>query len=118
MEPDEDPVAAAKREAKEEAGIDVKIFRTKKTLLHAKYANELVAPMLLFDQQIDANGDQPEHRHIDCIYFGTTPNPTLVKMEEPFQWFSLIDLDGVEINDDTRYIAKAAIHFFKGNHFI
>ena len=117
VENNEDPVTAARREAMEEAEIDVKIFRTKKTLLHARYASELVALMLMFDQQIDAYGDKLEHRHIDCIYFGTTPDPSLIKMEEPFQWFSLVDLNGVEINDDTRYIAKAAIHFFKGNHF-
>lgn len=117
VEDNEDPVTAARREAKEEAGITVNIFRTKKMLLHAKYADELIAPVLLFDQQIDESGDKPEHRHIDCIYYGTTPDPALVTMEEPFQWFSFKDLDSVEINDDTRYIAKGAILYFKSNHY-
>jgi len=115
VEQDEDPVAAAMREAKEEAGIDVTIFSPKKKLLRAKYADELIPPVLLFDQQIDANGDKPEHRHIDCIYFGTTADPTRVMMKEAFKWYSMDDLDGVELNEDTRYIAKEAIEYFK-NH--
>lgn len=112
VENDEDPVAAAKREAKEEAGIEVTMLSNKKHLLRAKYADELIPPALLFDQQIDAEGDKPEHRHIDCIYFGTTPDPSLVKMKEEFKWYSMRELDGVEINEDTRYIAKEALRFF------
>lgn len=113
VESDESPVAAAIREAKEEAGIDVTISSTKKKLLTATYADELIAPVLLFEQKIEAHGDKPEHRHIDCIYFGTTADASLVTMKEQFKWLSMKELDAMELNEDTRYIAKEAINFFK-----
>ena len=112
VESDEDPVAAAIREAKEEAGIDVTIFSPKKKLLRVKWASELIAPALLFDQQIDARDGKPEHRHLDCIYFGTTPDPSKVRMNEEFRWCSKKDLDVMDLQEDTRYITKEAIKFF------
>ncbi len=112
VESDEDPVAAAIREAKEEAGIDVIIFSPKKKLKKFKYANELTPPALLFDQQIDARGEAPEHRHIDCIYFGTTPDPSKVVMQEEFRWCSEADLARMGLQEDTRYIVDAALAAF------
>lgn len=117
VEDNEDPVAAAIREAKEEAGIDVKIFSPKKKLLRVKWANELIAPALLFDQQIDARDGKPEHRHLDCIYFGTTADPSKVAMNEEFRWCSKADVDRMDLQDDTRYIAKEAIRFFNNAQF-
>lgn len=117
VESDEDPVAAAIREAKEEAGIDVTIVSPKKKLLRVKWANELIAPALLFDQQIDARGDKPEHRHIDCIYFGTTPDPSKVRMNEEFRWCSQKDLDGMGLQEDTRYIVGEVFRAYKYSGF-
>lgn len=116
VEPNEDPVAAAIREAKEEAGITVKIFPPKKNLGKFKYANELIPPALLFDQQIKACGDQPEHRHIDCIYFGTTPDLSKVHMNEEFRWCSQHDLDTMDLQDDTRYIVDEAFKQYEQRH--
>jgi 8-oxo-dGTP pyrophosphatase MutT (NUDIX family) len=113
VESDEDPVAAAIREAKEEAGIDVTIFSPKKKLLHLKWANELIAPALLFDQQIDALDGKPEHRHLDCIYFGTTLDPSKVHMQEDFRWCSKADLDHMDLQEDTRYIVNEAIKYYQ-----
>jgi 8-oxo-dGTP pyrophosphatase MutT (NUDIX family) len=111
VESDEDPVEAAKREAKEEAGIDVKIFSTHplKTFTHA---HELIAPALLMDQ--DINGD---HRHIDCIYFGTTADSAKVRMNEEFRWCSKKDIDAMDLQEDTRYIVKQAFGAYKSSGF-
>lgn len=106
VESDEDPVEAAIREAKEEAGIDVTIF-SGHPLRNFGHTQELAAPVLLMDQ--DINGD---HRHIDCIYFGTTADPSKVRMNEQFRWCSEADLDVMDLQDDTRYIAEGAIKFF------
>lgn len=103
VESGENPVEAAIREAKEEAGIDVAIISAH-PLKKFKHAHELIAPVLLMDQ--DINGD---HRHIDCIYFGTTSDPSKVAMKEQFRWFSQKDLCTDDIQDDTRYIAEAAL---------
>jgi len=101
VESDEDPVEAAIREAKEEAGIDVAIFSREK-----KLPTELIPPVLMFDQKIDE-----EHHHIDCIYFGTTPDPSKVAMSEEFRWCSQKDLGAMDLQEDTRYIAKEAIKY-------
>ena len=117
VEGNEDPVAAAIREAKEEAGIDVTIFSRKKNLLRIKWANELIAPALLFDQKIGARGDIPEHRHLDCIYFGTTPDPSKVRMNEKFRWCSKADVARMDVQEDTRYIVKQAFGAYKSSGF-
>jgi 8-oxo-dGTP diphosphatase len=108
VEAEEDPVAAAIREAKEEAGIDVTIFSSRKKLLQVKHAHELIPPVLIFDQEIDE-----KHHHIDCIYFGTTPDPSKVAMNEEFRWCSKKDIDAMNLQKDTRYIANAALTAFK-----
>lgn len=105
VEDNEDPVQAAIREAKEEAGIDVTIF-SRHPLKTFKNTRELIAPAFLMDQ--DINGD---HRHIDCIYFGTTKDSSKVHMNEEFRWCSEKDLDAIDLQDDTRYIAKEAIKY-------
>jgi 8-oxo-dGTP pyrophosphatase MutT (NUDIX family) len=104
VEENEDPASAAVREAKEEAGIIVKLLTP--TLHHFKYTDELPAPLLLMDQNIDN-----DHRHMDCIYVGTTSDEP--NMKEQFRWFSVQDLDSADIQDDTRYIASEAIKYFK-----
>jgi 8-oxo-dGTP pyrophosphatase MutT (NUDIX family) len=113
VENNEDPVEAAIREAKEEAGIDVTIFSPKKNLLRLDWANELIAPVLLFDQKIDARENEPEHRHTDCIYFGTTGDPSKVVMQEEFRWCSRVDLDSMDIQPDTRYIVEEAFRAYQ-----
>lgn len=103
VENNENPVEAARREAKEEAGIDVTIFPPKKKLFSMQDSHELIAPALLFDQKIDE-----DHHHTDCIYFGTTTDPSKVVMQEEFRWCSKSDLDTMDIQPDTRYIVTAA----------
>jgi 8-oxo-dGTP pyrophosphatase MutT (NUDIX family) len=111
VEQDEDPVEAAIREAKEEAGIDVTIFSRYplKTFMHA---HELIAPALLMDQ--DINGD---HRHIDCIYFCTTADPSKVRMNEEFRWCSKADLARMDLQEDTRYIVTQAFRAYKSSGY-
>jgi 8-oxo-dGTP pyrophosphatase MutT (NUDIX family) len=106
IEVNEDPMEAAVREAKEEAHINVTLIPPHKSLIKTKYADELIPPILLFDQNIDN-----DHRHIDHIYVGTTTDE--VQMNEPFKWCSASDLESMDLQDDTRYIALEAISYFK-----
>lgn len=106
VEENEDPAEAAIREAKEEAGIKVKLLSN--PLHRFTYADELPSPILMFDQNI--NND---HRHIDCIYVGTTTDE--IHMKEPYKWFSKEDLESSDLQEDTRYIAKKALEYYKKN---
>ena len=105
VEENEDPASAAIREAQEEANITVTLIPPH-TLIHTKYADEMIAPFLMFDQNIDN-----DHRHMDCIYVGTTTDAP--QMNEPFKWVSESELTTMDLQDDTRYIAKKAIQYFK-----
>ena len=111
VEQNEDPVEAAIREAKEEAGIEVTIF-SRHQLKTFTSTQELIAPALLMNQ--DING---EHQHIDCIYFGTTADPAKVVMQEEFRWCSREDLDTMDLEDDTQYIVDAVLKAYKSSGF-
>lgn len=105
VEENEDTASAAIREAKEEAGITVKLL-TSHPLIQTEYTSELVAPILVFDQNIDN-----DHRHIDHIFVGTTTDTP--KMQEEFKWVSEGELDRLDLQPDTRYIAKEAIKYYR-----
>ena len=67
LEPNEDPVQGAKREALEESGLAVEVIRPRGLLLVDE--PEVVAPpeVILIEDIVRA--DQPFHQHIDHVYF-------------------------------------------------
>ncbi|GIW12726.1 MAG: NUDIX hydrolase [Tepidiforma sp.] len=67
LEPNEDPVQAAIREAREEAGLDVEVL-TPPGLLAVDRPLVLPPPAVILVEDI-VRPDQPFHQHIDHVYF-------------------------------------------------
>ncbi len=88
VEPDENPLEAAYREAREEINREITILHNQTQLLRTDYMIELPLPLGLFEFSIPVYGDEPAHKHIDFTYAATTQNPESVTMPEEFGWFS------------------------------
>lgn len=84
IEPDEDPVQAALREALEEAGFPVELLLTAQPFPYAS-PPQLTAPATIMVEDIPATPAEPAHQHVDLIYF-TTPASRRLETPPPGAW--------------------------------
>ena len=123
LEPNEDPVQAAIREAREESGLDVDVIAPSDMLaIDASHPVLIPPPAMMLVADIRRE-DQPFHQHIDAVYF-TKPRQ-IVDFEAPIphgphRWataaelsraFSLRAPDGtlVAVAEDVRLLGVRAI---------
>ena len=103
---DELPHVAAKREVKEETGLDIELVHAAPAI-HSDNAEEIPGPRHLLLENIN-----PFHQHIDMIYFAQADSfdvtPDAGESLE-LRWFTEDDLDGKEIENDIRLLGKEAI---------
>ena len=78
IELDETPEEAAIREAKEETGLDVVLYRGERTSLDSPRLKSTLPPMFMNMHVLPSN---PEHRHISMIYFATSETDRIVQPE-------------------------------------
>lgn len=121
LEPNEDPVQAAKREALEESGLEVEIIAPP-DLLDVELPEVVVPPVVILIEDI-VRADQPFHQHIDHVYF--TRSLASVDFAAPIphgpaQWFTAAELsesfslpapDGtlVAVAEDVRLLGLGAL---------
>lgn len=94
LEPNEDPVQGAKREAFEESGIEVEIIPPAGLLTLSEPV--VVAPPVVILIEDIVRADQPFHQHIDHVYF--TRAIGRVDFEAPIphglsRWFAFQELE-------------------------
>lgn len=122
IEADEDPVQAVLREIQEETGLGAEIMPLTVATLFDSPAQK-PAPYTILIEDIPAREDEPEHQHIDLIYFcrpvggaaaDPAPDPTLRWVDERelrSKW--ALDVAGcgvsVPVPEDVRELALAAI---------
>ncbi|MBI2334970.1 NUDIX domain-containing protein [Candidatus Daviesbacteria bacterium] len=93
VEKEESPKQAVIREAKEETNLEI----------------TLVNQFCIQEEKIPKYGIEAAHRHIDFIYFAFAKNPENIKMEEEYGWFSLKDLDKMDLRPEAKRAAQNAI---------
>ena len=113
VELDEDPVQAALREAKEEAGLDVKIWDgEKKFTAGGEDGVELIPPISLHRHFIS-----PTHEHINMAYFGTSTTDVLApapgESTDGLKWCTREDLQTMDLRPDIKFYAELAIEKLK-----
>ena len=123
IEPNEDAIQAARREALEETGIIVDILPTTDRFDYAD-PPQLPPPATIMVEPIRSFGGEPAHQHIDLIYFSRpTADPAADGRPDPpsasWRWVSRgqlergepLTLDGVtaRISEDVRVLGMAAI---------
>lgn len=103
---DELPEEAAKREIKEESGLEVNLYRYDKDL-NLKKTKQLNKPIHLLLEDINAY-----HQHIDFIYYAKSDtlelNPENGETRN-LKWFSKEDLTKIEMPDNVKACALEAL---------
>jgi ADP-ribose pyrophosphatase YjhB (NUDIX family) len=95
------PEDAAKRECKEETGLDVEILSESQTDLFDGNAHEgrmLKMPHTMLLEEIPSNGDQPAHQHMDFVFLAKPVDDTqMLKMAKDeadhLKWFTKEEIE-------------------------
>lgn len=110
VELDEDPVQAAIREAKEEVGLDIKIFDSRVFRHDLPDAKTLIAPEFMNRNRITET-----HEHVTLMYFATTDSENFtnegLEASDGIHWFTKEELadDAFGIRPDIAFYAKTAL---------
>ena len=107
IELDEDPVTAAKREVKEEVGLDITIFGEDKMPRWSTDRVEIVPPAFLNMHPINKT-----HTHISFIYFGIADSDRVVpeNKSDEWHWFTKKEIENcTDINPDIKHYAIEAL---------
>lgn len=110
---DENPYEGALREAEEETAVKIKIFISLRKMHPTKEASEMPLPFMIKEEKIPKIGSTLAHYHVDFIYFGITDTPEKISMDEKFSWFTKEEVKKLDLWDDVRFVALAAIKSFK-----
>ena len=105
------PCDAARREALEETGFEVKLIGEEEPL--GKGVKKLVHPRVVQLEDI-----QDGHQHIDLVYYGIIASGKLKlngKEHSNIKWFSANELDSNEIIESVRVYGKRAIEELGNN---
>lgn len=93
VEKGENPEQAVIREAKEETDLEI----------------TLVNQFCIQEEKIPKYGKEAAHYHIDFIYFAFAKNPENIRIEEEYGWFSLKELDKMDLREEAKRAAQNAI---------
>lgn len=112
IELDEDPLEAARREVKEEVGLDVTLLAEEAKSANEKY-RELSPPRFMNRHVINDT-----HEHVTFVYFATTVDRNISEGEseksKDMKWFSAADLDDpqYDVRPNVKKYALAALEAY------
>ncbi len=106
VDPGEDPIETLRREASEETGFEIEI-EAETLEFRAEGVRALPTPETILLEQIE-----PEHSHIDLIYF-VRPVRGRARLapdeHSEMRWFTHAELGSSEVSDDVRVLGRRAI---------
>jgi 8-oxo-dGTP pyrophosphatase MutT (NUDIX family) len=118
VEADETPSEAARREVREETGLEIEFCLQENISIHYWNAKSIERPYLCLLENIPAYRDIPAHQHIDFVYVAKPLHEPQASFS--YQWFSWQDLmrlqPDVEIFQETLDVIKHLFHAFCSNH--
>jgi 8-oxo-dGTP pyrophosphatase MutT (NUDIX family) len=108
VEPEENPAETARREVKEETGLQAELLVCPRLATPGRIDQQVVPPPLwILEEDVPPERRQPsDHIHIDFLYAATTCIGTpRVTGELRLGWFSPDELDGLGLFEDTLLLA-------------
>ncbi len=113
VELDEDPNRAAVREVKEEVGLDVRLYDSRKFVLQTDEYEELIPPAFMNRHRISDT-----HEHVTMTFFGVSNSKELhvdtdVEVSDELKWFTWAELESLEesIKPQVKRYAMAALEY-------
>lgn len=96
LEPNEIPSEGARREAREETGLEIAFIQQENVWVERWNAKSFERPYLCLLEEIPAFGDQPAHQHVDFVYLATPAGGNEIQNHEEIdgmRWFSLEEIE-------------------------
>ncbi len=124
VDPDETPEETARRECKEETGLDVEIIGDTQSDLFANDASEgrmLIKPLAMLLEEIPESVErgEPAHQHMDFLFVAKPLDEaqaiTIAEAEsEKMQWFTLAEAEKLDESHEIFSNVKAYIRSILG----
>lgn len=113
LESNETPPEAARREVKEETGLDICFVAQENVWVQRWNASSFERPYMCLLEEIPPFQDQPAHQHVDFVYLAKPIGGELLHNEEEthaIRWFSLEEIENMipddEIFEETQQVLK------------
>ncbi len=89
VEKNETPSEAARREVREETGLEIDFLYQENVWIHKPHAQSIERPFLCLLENVPARKDEPAHQHIDFIFVAHPSSETLTEG----RWFTFEEVE-------------------------
>lgn len=113
IEENESPPTAARREVKEETGLEFLFIQEEHLWVDRWNAKSFERPYLCLMEEIPEHQGTPAHQHMDMIYTGVPIGNIEPVSDVPCRWFSLEEIEtlegDVEIFEETKEVIRTLL---------
>lgn len=113
VDPNETPPEAARREAREETGLEINFIREENMWIESPNSNSFERPYMCLLENIPAYREVPAHQHIDFIYIanptGGILNHNITEIEK-MCWFTLEEIQQLKLHDEIFLDTQKTLH--------
>jgi 8-oxo-dGTP pyrophosphatase MutT (NUDIX family) len=113
VEANETPPECAKREVKEETGLEIEFVKQENIWLEFWNASSIERPFLCLLENIPPFGDKPPHQHIDMIFLA---RPVAGSLLPHVRWFTLDEVEAMADDEEIFGETKTTIRHILKNH--
>jgi ADP-ribose pyrophosphatase YjhB (NUDIX family) len=112
LDPNELPPEGAKREVREETGLEIELISQENIWIERDNARSFERPFMCLVEDVPARSDQPAHQHIDLIYVGRVIGGFELENRDEtagLRWFTLSEIEAFTSDVDIFEETKEAI---------
>lgn len=100
VEKNETPAEAAKREVKEETGLDIDFIKQENLWINRWNVKSIERPYFCMLGHVPPYKERAAHQHIDFVYIAQPSPNTPMDIPENCRWFTLEDLKQLKPDED------------------